>query len=268
MHASRIKLKNNRVIILFEYYFIINFDECSTIIQEQEAYARGFIDALEELHRRQGIPSSPPLEESLSTFSTKNGGHFFSTNISSLSMNASDDVPTRDAPLCPSPHLTQVKTAVLPPALTLLSRSSASKSYDASFSNLVNGNVSNATSSSKAGNILLDENYQAVPKLISSPPSSAASLSGDSPSPMSASEDFDRLEMKRARNRLAAQKCRSRKLERIAVLSQRVEELKEQNAQLHLLKQEAFKNVEELKTRLSNHAICGNLDLSLVSLSS
>ena len=242
------------------------FYECSTIIQEQEAYARGFIDALEELHRRQGIPSSPPLEESLSTFSTKNSDHIFSTNISSLSMNSSADVPTRDAPLSPSPHLTQVKTAVLPPALTLLSRSS--KSYDASLNSLVNGNVSNATTSSKTGNILLDENYQAVPKLISSPPSSTASLSGDSPSPMSANEDFDRLEMKRARNRLAAQKCRSRKLERIAVLSQRVEELKEQNAQLHLLKQEAFKNVEELKTRLSKHAICGNLDLSLVSLSS
>jgi transcription factor AP-1 len=45
-------------------------------------------------------------------------------------------------------------------------------------------------------------------------------------------QELVKLERKRARNRLAATRCRNRKLERISRLEERVSELKAQNAQL------------------------------------
>ncbi|ESO03558.1 hypothetical protein HELRODRAFT_173259 [Helobdella robusta] len=129
-------------------------------------------------------------------------------------------------------------------------------------SNLFNIN-NNILHNNNSSLLLSEETLQTVPRLLSSSPlqstSSAASLSGDSPSPASLSncDESERLEMKRARNRLAAQKCRTRKLERIAVLSARVDELKEQNAKLERLKLDAARRVEELKEALMRHAECG-----------
>jgi len=59
-------------------------------------------------------------------------------------------------------------------------------------------------------------------------------LYNSSPSAFAGYNDIDRykLERKRERNRIAATKCRMRKMERIAQLDQEVAELKSQNTML------------------------------------
>lgn len=62
-----------------------------------------------------------------------------------------------------------------------------------------------------------------------------------------------KLERKRARNRLAATKCRKRKLDRISLLEGRVNDLKETNSELSVSAVELRNHVSELKKQILNH---------------
>jgi len=67
----------------------------------------------------------------------------------------------------------------------------------------------------------------------------------------------ERIEVKRARNRLAAQRCRGRKLERIAVLSDRVGVLKGQNAALAGVSVTLREELASLRRQLMHHVNIG-----------
>eukprot|EP00092_Neocalanus_flemingeri_P003984 GFUD01004288.1.p1 GENE.GFUD01004288.1~~GFUD01004288.1.p1 ORF type:complete len:195 (+),score=77.19 GFUD01004288.1:50-634(+) len=67
----------------------------------------------------------------------------------------------------------------------------------------------------------------------------------------------DRLERKRERNRVAANKCRLRKMERISQLDMEVSKLKEENSELVQVRQKLEKDAKELKDRLKKHLDCG-----------
>jgi len=71
--------------------------------------------------------------------------------------------------------------------------------------------------------------------------------------------DIDRykLERKRERNRIAATKCRMRKMERIAQLDQEVAELKSQNTMLGQVGERLRAEVHTLRTRLKEHVGSG-----------
>jgi hypothetical protein len=71
-------------------------------------------------------------------------------------------------------------------------------------------------------------------------------------SPGSPSDD-PRLEHKRARNRVAAQRCRIRKMERISELSERVRELRGENDRLALVSHELHGQVDVLKRQILEH---------------
>ncbi|KAE8620043.1 hypothetical protein XENTR_v10010081 [Xenopus tropicalis] len=79
-----------------------------------------------------------------------------------------------------------------------------------------------------------------------------------SPTPLSPinMEDQERIkvERKRLRNRLAATKCRKRKLERIARLEDKVRELKNENSGLSGTAGALREQVEQLKVRVREHA--------------
>merc|ERR1712061_850785 len=80
--------------------------------------------------------------------------------------------------------------------------------------------------------------------------------------------DIDRykLERKRERNRIAATKCRMRKMERIAQLDQEVAELKSQNTMLGQVGERLRAEVQTLKTRLKEHVGSGcQVDCSSLS---
>lgn len=94
-------------------------------------------------------------------------------------------------------------------------------------------------------------------------PNCGASVSGgsDDEPPMSPidMEDQERikLERKRQRNRIAASKCRRRKLERIARLEDKVKQLKGENGELATVVVKLRQQVCGLKERVMEHVHAG-----------
>lgn len=66
-----------------------------------------------------------------------------------------------------------------------------------------------------------------------------------------------KLERKRLRNRVAASKCRKRKLERISKLEDKVKDLKTQNNELHSIVFNLKQHVIQLKQQVVDHANSG-----------
>lgn len=220
-----------------------------TVTEEQEAYARGFIDALGELQKNDTTLASSPTVSSSQNCHQNSVSHDFAFNQPTSTLF---NVPQ-------SASQKTVNAAALNNMLSYNANSSAS------FTNQLSSNISkisrppvsgdqsqsnvfsNSSSSKKS---LKTESFQTVPL---SPPGSSYS-SQPSPINMSQSQvipinmedqEMAKLERKRARNRIAATKCRNRKLERIARLEERVKELKEQNLDLaqtaSLLREQVFK---------------------------
>ncbi|CAI5796716.1 transcription factor jun-D-like [Podarcis lilfordi] len=96
------------------------------------------------------------------------------------------------------------------------------------------------------------------------PPPPPALSSGDSPPPASSLSPLDaesqerlKAERKRLRNRIAASKCRRRKLERIARLEEKVKALKGQNAELAATASLLRAQVTQLQGRVRSHLSSG-----------
>lgn len=96
--------------------------------------------------------------------------------------------------------------------------------------------------------VQVKEEPQTVPCGLNSPP----------PSPINmANQEVIKLERKRARNRVAARKCRTRKLERIARLEEKVSDLKGQNNELSSQASKLREEVCQLKKTIIEHANSG-----------
>lgn len=95
------------------------------------------------------------------------------------------------------------------------------------------------------------------------PPAASGEGGGSAPTPPSLSpldaESQERLkaERKRLRNRIAASKCRRRKLERIARLEEKVKALKGQNAELAATANLLRAQVTQLQGRVRSHLSSG-----------
>jgi hypothetical protein len=89
---------------------------------------------------------------------------------------------------------------------------------------------------------------QMVPSLGLSPPVSPICME---------SQERIKLDRKRARNRVAARKCRTRKLERISRLEDRVSELKGQNSDLQVTAADLRNEVCKLKQQIMEHVNSG-----------
>lgn len=77
-----------------------------------------------------------------------------------------------------------------------------------------------------------------------------------SPVDMEAQEKI-KLERKRQRNRLAASKCRTRKLERISRLEDKVKNLKTENQELASMIKQLREHVGLLKVEVMDHVQAG-----------
>merc|ERR1719242_2562668 len=100
----------------------------------------------------------------------------------------------------------------------------------------------------------LKEEPQTVPCLSTSPaPAMSPALQ---PINMETQEVI-KVERKRARNRVTARKCRTRKLERISRLEDRVEELKGQNSDLCQTATQLREQVCALKKQIMTHVNSG-----------
>lgn len=165
-----------------------------TATEEQENYARGFVDALAQLHQQQSQPQP------------------------------------------------QHQSAVLPIQLTGpdVSDSGASTSNDSFI--LPSSSEHSAAGDSTSG---VKDEPQTVPRLGATPPLSPIDMRD---------QERIKLERKRLRNRIAASKCRKRKLERISRLEQKVHDLKTENTQLGVEVNALREQVCRLKQEVMLHA--------------
>merc|ERR1739848_671568 len=100
-----------------------------------------------------------------------------------------------------------------------------------------------------------DDSYSDDEESVRSPPKKRGGARKITPINMESQEKI-KLERKRQRNRLAASKCRKRKLERISQLELKVKDLKGENSELYNVVKKLKQSVANLKQEVIDH--CNN----------
>ncbi|KAJ8910155.1 hypothetical protein NQ315_007484 [Exocentrus adspersus] len=125
-------------------------------------------------------------------------------------------------------------------ALSHLHNSSSQQSSDSNSTNMYDTLIPSIKE--------IKEEPQTVPNLSQSPPMSPVDMEY---------QERMKLERKRQRNRLAASKCRSRKLERISKLEDKVKILKSENVELGSIVNQLKETVGLLKLEVIEHNKAG-----------
>merc|ERR1712168_265212 len=184
-----------------------------SVTEEQMMYAKGFEEALEHLRQAETVPegSNEATVAAANTLATLSAVH-----PAGPSIQISQDHQPTNLPLS-LPNTIPVPKPLSRP------NSGASGSYDPELYQVPEGIKikDEPDDQSLSGG---ESNYGSESMLS---PNNA----GMSPIDMESQEKI-KLERKRLRNRLAASKCRKRKLERISQLDERVAQLKTENADL------------------------------------
>uniref|UniRef100_A0A8B9N927 Transcription factor JunB n=1 Tax=Accipiter nisus TaxID=211598 RepID=A0A8B9N927_9AVES len=210
------------------------------VTQEQEGFADGFVKALADLHKQnQLLAAPPPLSAPGPCCTARPGppGAPAAADPPAVYTNLSGFNPA--GPLSPSGSAYPAASAPPPPGLAF------------GAAGLGSGRLPPARSL---------EEPQTVPEV---PPSAGGEGGSSAPTPPSLSpldaESQERLkaERKRLRNRIAASKCRRRKLERIARLEEKVKALKGQNAELAATANLLRAQVTQLQGRVRSHLSSG-----------
>jgi len=219
------------------------------VTEEQEAYARGFVDALAELHKTFGeeknSTSPPPAFPSarIPTFPFTQTSNDGMTNNSTPGAAQHNGVLSTMSSVADSIVNGRLPTTNSQPPVVVSSLQSGTTTV------LPLSTHSSSISSTDEGRLVkLKEEPQTVPCLGSTPPLSPINME---------SQERIKLERKRARNRIAARKCRTRKLERIAGLEERVNELKDQNTELSQLSTTLRDDICKLKQQIIEHVNSG-----------
>ncbi|ETN66634.1 jun [Anopheles darlingi] len=191
---------------------------------EQQQFAKGFEDALLSIHKKD---NSSKLSVTSSTNSNNN-------NNSSVNSNSNTTQPT----IIVSEHQTlsaQPQPQLAPPTTTSLGTTVITSSH--------NG---------MSGGEMTYTNLDNYPGVVKEEPIAPASSPPVSPIDMESQERI-KLERKRLRNRVAASKCRRRKLERISKLEDKVKELKTQNSELGSMVCNLKQHIFQLKQQVLEH---------------
>ncbi|XP_022916554.1 transcription factor Jun isoform X2 [Onthophagus taurus] len=164
-------------------------------------------------------------------------------------MNSATPTPSGAGPLLFSKPVTEEQESFATGFVTALNNL---------HNNNSNSNPASENSSSTIFTDLEQPNLQFVPA-IKEEPQIVPSISTTPPmSPVDMEyQERMKLERKRQRNRLAASKCRSRKLERISKLEDRVKILKNENNELALILNQHKEEVGLLKLEVMNHHSAG-----------
>ncbi|KAG8236384.1 hypothetical protein J437_LFUL014905 [Ladona fulva] len=199
-----------------------------TVTEEQERYARGFVDALNELHHSDSSQMS----------SSACGGSGAPKRIDAIDSDSDDSSNMGTSPSS-SPASSITYTNLEPQGGYHHGMTGGHPVYPPS--------------------VIVKDEPQTVPSSVgvSSASSSPAQLSTSvSPIDMECQERI-KLERKRQRNRIAASKCRRRKLERIARLEDKVRLLKGENSELSGVVNRLKEQVCALKEQVMDHVHSG-----------
>jgi len=193
------------------------------VTAEQEQFAQGFVQALSHLHEIQGPPSTSAVAIA-SQYETSQA----LTTTTSLPGSAS--VAHRQA----QPQTTASATSISTSTAT-------SRNPNYGYSGVATIGVQR---------IKQEEPPQTVPVFLANgtPPMSPIDME---------TQERIKAERKRLRNRVAASKCRKRKLERISRLEEKVSDLKSQNSDLQMSATELREQVCKLKQQVMDHVKSG-----------
>jgi len=214
-----------------------------SVTEEQAMYAKGFEEALEHLRQAETVPgsSNEATVAAATTLANLSAVHPVAQVIPTIHVQQEHQQHT-NLPL-------SLPNTI--PAQNLQSRpnSGASGSYDSEVYQVPDGIKikDEPDDQSLSGG---ESNYGSESMLS---PNAAA---GMSPIDMESQEKI-KLERKRLRNRLAASKCRKRKLERISQLDERVAQLKTENADLAAVVKKMKSSVAVLKQEVIEHVNSG-----------
>lgn len=224
-----------------------------SVTEEQMMYAKGFEEALEHLRQAETVPegSNEATVAAANTLATLSAVHPNTVHPSTVH-------PLIVHPAPPSIQINQEhQVTSLPlslpntiPAPRPHSRpnSGASGCYDSELYQVPDG----VKIKDEPDDLSLsggESNYGSESML-------SPNTSGMSPIDMESQEKI-KLERKRLRNRLAASKCRKRKLERISQLDERVAQLKTENSDLAAVVKKMKSSVAVLKQEVMEHVSSG-----------
>lgn len=187
---------------------------------EQQQFAKGFEDALMNIHKKDTSNKMNASSNNNNTSTSNNN------NNSSASSNQTIVVPVAETvQLCPTATVTSVSNTILPGGQHGMSGG------EMTYTNL--------------------DNY---PGVVKEEPQATSSNQSPPVSPIDMeSQERIKLERKRLRNRVAASKCRRRKLERISKLEDKVKELKTQNSELGSMVCNLKQHIFQLKQQVLEH---------------
>ncbi|CAJ0922080.1 unnamed protein product [Ranitomeya imitator] len=211
------------------------------ITQEQEGFADGFVKALADLHKQNQLLGAPISPSALATSSP---------SYPTRSLLPAGEVPVYTN-LSRAPQLSPTLPQPPPPATYTGNTASSTPAVQLHFPGLNRLHTVRGP---------LDE-PQTVPDVSQS--GAPTGSAGDTSTPPSLSpidlETQERIkaERKRLRNRIAASKCRKRKLERIARLEEKVKVLKSQNSDLASTASLLREQVSQLKHKVMSHVTSG-----------
>lgn len=195
--------------------------------EAQEEYARGFMDALNNLHQSVEINPGKQNSENANLFSKLYMPIYLASPATAASVIKSSGSPKNNVLTTFNP------STVRPPSVESNNSSSC-----------------NSNSLPVPLEFSVKEELQTVPSDYSSPPLSP--ISHKTPIDM-ADQERIKLERKRYRNRIAASKCRRRKLEKISQLEDKVKDLKGENAKLEAFADRLREQVCSLKQTVLEH---------------
>ncbi|XP_042320148.1 transcription factor AP-1 [Sceloporus undulatus] len=219
------------------------------VTDEQEGFAEGFVRALAELHNQN--TAMPPSAAAIAT-------------------TAAQQQPQQQQP--PNPAMAPASSMAAnggfgpglhsePPVYANLSNFNPS-SLNAAPNNYPNGSSSSSNYPVPVVPAPPPPHHLQHPRLqaLKEEPQTVPEMPGETPplSPIDMeSQERIKAERKRMRNRIAASKCRKRKLERIARLEEKVKTLKAQNSELASTANMLREQVAQLKQKVMNHVNSG-----------
>ncbi|KAM9325823.1 transcription factor Jun [Gastrophryne carolinensis] len=204
------------------------------VTDEQEGFAEGFVRALAELHNQNTMPNVPSAPQPPATTSSSG-----LATVSSVAGNTGYNSTLHSEPPV--------------------------------YANLSNFNPTtiSSTPAFNSNTMGFPSQHHASPPLpvqhprlqaLKEEPQTVPEMPGETPplSPIDMeSQERIKAERKRMRNRIAASKCRKRKLERIARLEDKVKTLKSQNSELASTANMLREQVAQLKQKVMNHVNSG-----------
>jgi len=213
------------------------------VTDEQAAFAQGFVEALQSLHQTQSQPSE----------GEDGSGSDHEENKVAL-MQVIQQAPSQNSCIVTSANVAVAAALEYNPAMsTTTALPGATVSYPSRSSAIA------TTMSTVDTSVITNNGWSHMPHIKQEPEQSqiVPVFNGHGTPPLSPinmeSQERIKAERKRLRNRVAASKCRRRKLERISRLEDKVKELKEQNTQLSTTATKLRDQVCQLKQSVMEH---------------